>query len=103
VIQGIRTFRFTYDAGLPTSSVSRGTTEAAMERTIARTVAVPGGFSPDRTALRRLLLWAELWSERRALRRLDTALLHDIGVSPDEAEREATRRPWDVPSARREG
>lgn len=36
--------------------------------------------------------------ERRALERLDPALLDDIGVSAEEARREAARPIWDAPA-----
>jgi uncharacterized protein YjiS (DUF1127 family) len=35
--------------------------------------------------------------ERRGLARLDDHLLRDIGVTRQEADREATRPVWDVP------
>ena len=38
------------------------------------------------------------WRQRRALARLDDRMLADIGVSTDEAKREAARPIWDAPS-----
>lgn len=52
------------------------------------------------TLTRRLRLALDLWSERRALDRLDDHMLEDIGLERWQAEREAARHPWDVPSAR---
>ncbi|UOA26337.1 DUF1127 domain-containing protein [Pseudosulfitobacter sp. DSM 107133] len=39
-----------------------------------------------------------LWRSRRALAQLDQTALDDIGVSAEEAHREATRPIWDVPA-----
>ncbi|SLN23886.1 hypothetical protein ROA7450_00959 [Roseovarius albus] len=39
-----------------------------------------------------------LYRQRRALSKLDDASLNDIGVSRTEAQAEAKRAPWDVPS-----
>ncbi len=39
-----------------------------------------------------------LWRSRRALAQLDHAALEDIGVSAQEAHREASRPIWDVPA-----
>jgi uncharacterized protein YjiS (DUF1127 family) len=38
-----------------------------------------------------------LWRSRRALARLDHHLLQDIGVTADDARREAALTVWDVP------
>ncbi|GGL74720.1 DUF1127 domain-containing protein [Wenxinia marina] len=38
--------------------------------------------------------WAQLWSSRRALARLDPHLLRDIGLDLGEAEVEAARPFW---------
>ena len=40
----------------------------------------------------------DLWKTRRALARLDAHLLKDIGVSAEEARREADLTIWDVPN-----
>ncbi|WP_108662364.1 DUF1127 domain-containing protein [Acuticoccus kandeliae] len=45
-------------------------------------------------------LWLDIWSERRALDRLDDRLLEDIGVARAEAARESARAPWDAPIER---
>jgi len=39
-----------------------------------------------------------LWCSRRALARLTTAQLEDVGVSASEARQEAHRPVWDVPA-----
>jgi len=39
-----------------------------------------------------------VWRERRKLAKLDDATLQDLGISRHEAEIEAKRAPWDVPS-----
>lgn len=44
-----------------------------------------------------LSLLAGLWRQRRGLARLDERMLRDIGVSPQEAAREAARPLWDAP------
>ncbi|SFA85516.1 Uncharacterized conserved protein YjiS, DUF1127 family [Poseidonocella pacifica] len=46
-------------------------------------------------AIRRM---AGLARQREALTRLDEHLLRDVGISRDEAEREAARAPWDPPA-----
>lgn len=38
-----------------------------------------------------------LWRSRRALARLDSRALEDIGISGKAAQREARRGVWDVP------
>lgn len=47
-----------------------------------------------RPSLRSLLA---LWRSRRALARLDTRALDDIGLSVQDARLEAARPVWDVP------
>ncbi|WP_101068794.1 DUF1127 domain-containing protein [Roseovarius salinarum] len=42
---------------------------------------------------------AALFRQRQALRRLEDAALADLGLTRDEAEREARRAPWDVPDS----
>lgn len=72
-----------------------------MERALHHATARAGyAGSGSRDVLKRLRLWLDLWSERRALRRLDPHLLRDMGIGAEDAEREATRRPWDVPPGR---
>ena len=39
-----------------------------------------------------------VWLTRRALARLTSAQLRDVGVTQDEADREASRPVWDVPA-----
>lgn len=40
-----------------------------------------------------------LWRSRRALAQLDARALKDIGVSPEQANREAALTVWDVPAS----
>lgn len=40
-----------------------------------------------------------LWKSRRALAKLDERALNDIGISREEAQREAQLTIWDVPAA----
>jgi len=60
-----------------------------------------GSFS--RPARRRRNLFARLMGllalrrQRRQLKRLDAARLHDLGISREEACIEAARKLWDVP------
>lgn len=46
---------------------------------------------------RKLLAWAEIASQRRALARLDGRLLRDVGLDRKDAAREAARARWDAP------
>ncbi len=45
-----------------------------------------------------LLDLLSLWRQRRALSTLDDAALKDVGITRKEAEAEARRPFWDVPS-----
>lgn len=47
----------------------------------------------------RKTLWSylDLYRQRRALERLDSHLLRDIGISTTEAKAEANRPIWDAP------
>jgi uncharacterized protein YjiS (DUF1127 family) len=55
-------------------------------------------------AVRPLLPWAKLqfavaaYRQRQTLRRLDANALNDIGITRAQAEREASRKLWDVPA-----
>jgi len=49
-------------------------------------------------ALKALARWRALRHERLALAELDAHRLRDIGISPEEARREALRPFWDGPS-----
>ena len=40
----------------------------------------------------------DLWRTRRALARLDSHLLKDIGITPEQARHEAELTVWDVPA-----
>lgn len=48
--------------------------------------------------LRRVFAALSLHRQRRRLAQLDDHLLRDIGLTRAEAEAEAARAPWDVPS-----
>ncbi len=39
-----------------------------------------------------------IWTERRQLARMDTAQLRDLGLSRQDAEKEARRPAWDAPN-----
>ena len=45
----------------------------------------------------RLLTMLSVRRERRALNALDKSLLQDIGLTPEQARREAARSVWDLP------
>lgn len=57
---------------------------------------------------RRASLWSRLWQQielnkqRRGLSKLPPHILRDIGLSADEARKEANRPLWDVPSTWRD-
>lgn len=55
-----------------------------------------GAIRPARF-LRHIVRVVEVTRSRRALGRLDERLLRDIGLTPYEAEVEASRTPWDPP------
>lgn len=62
-----------------------------------RAIAVSGpiGHLPRLHPLRTLI---SLRRQRRTLAQLDDHLLHDIGITRDEARIEAARPVWDVPA-----
>ncbi|MEM9637049.1 MAG: DUF1127 domain-containing protein [Pseudomonadota bacterium] len=64
-------------------------------------MAVIDHFSTRSTASRRhgfgLRSYLALWRSRRALSRLDSRALEDIGITSEAAQREARRSLWDVP------
>jgi len=73
------------------------------------TIAVSPAASAARTGavrstrpslLRRVMLAFQVARERRALVEMDDRLLADIGVTPDQAGKEAGRLPWDLPPGR---
>jgi uncharacterized protein YjiS (DUF1127 family) len=43
------------------------------------------------------LTMVETWRQRRQLQQLEPRLLKDLGLSPDEVFREASRPFWDLP------
>lgn len=65
-----------------------------MDHSIAR--AQPRSLRPT-SILRRFAGYIALTRQRRHLRALDAHVLHDIGVTRDEAVTEANRPGWDVP------
>lgn len=50
-----------------------------------------------RSFARRLMAMLALRRQRHSLAEMDEHLLSDIGVTRDQARREAARAPWDVP------
>jgi uncharacterized protein YjiS (DUF1127 family) len=56
--------------------------------------------TPTRFVLDTVRAWLTVWSERRALERLDERMLRDIGLDEGEARMEAARPLWDVPQHR---
>ena len=54
-------------------------------------------ITKKRGFLARLLFWNRIWVERQSLKDLEPHLLKDIGLSEDEARREARRPSWDAP------
>ena len=54
-------------------------------------------FVPLRRGLQ-LSTLVSVWRERQALAALDEHGLRDVGLSRSEAETEAHRAPWDVPT-----
>jgi len=44
-----------------------------------------------------LMAYYAVWAQRRALATLDAARLRDMGISPEDAAREAARPFWDLP------
>jgi uncharacterized protein YjiS (DUF1127 family) len=64
----------------------------------------PGTFAPASVSRRparpslwqRLAVWSRVARERRRLAELDGHILKDIGLTPEEAYREASRPFWDM-------
>ncbi len=64
----------------------------------ANTRVVPfAAARPGRTPLTLLARLYDVWRSRRALERLDSRQLDDIGLSITEARHEAEKPLWDVP------
>ena len=55
-------------------------------------------FTLPRLIFRSLRHRLDVWRTRRALARLDAHLLRDIGISREDARREAQMAVWDVPA-----
>lgn len=51
--------------------------------------------APRPSLLQRILTWHRVATERRRLLELDERTLRDIGLTPDDAVREASRPFWD--------
>lgn len=69
--------------------------EPAMSRSIA---ARSARTTPRLRLLSRLLGLMSLHRQRRSLAHLDDHLLRDIGLTPEQAQMEATRPLWDAPA-----
>ncbi len=54
--------------------------------------------APRKGFLQLFLTLTEARRQRRRLAGLDDHLLRDIGLTREDADREATRKPWDVPA-----
>ncbi len=59
-----------------------------------------GVAAPKRSLAARLVMMLGIHRERRSLDQLDAALLEDIGITRDQARKEARRAAWDVPAHR---
>ncbi len=57
-----------------------------------------GNFSPLTRMIARVAYALQIRKERKALAELTNAQLEDIGVTPAQAQREAQKPVWDVPS-----
>ncbi len=55
--------------------------------------------APRISVLAKLMQARGLWRQRQQLKSLDKAILKDIGVTRDEALREAERSIWDAPAS----
>ena len=60
---------------------------------------LPGKSRTQRSLLTRIRTWSRVARERRRLLDLDPRMLADIGPSPEDAAREASRPFWDVDPA----
>ena len=58
----------------------------------------PHAASAPRRSRVSLATLFDVWRSRRALARLDTSALSDIGVDPSSAMHEAAKPIWDVPA-----
>jgi len=62
-----------------------------------RILSLSSQLGPRRTK-RSLLDYLDLYKQRRALAKLDTAQLHDVGLNQADVEAELRRPIWDAPS-----
>lgn len=67
----------------------------------------PGSLAPaprrgraEPSFWQRVVAWNRVARERRRLLELDSHILQDIGLTPEEAHREATRPFWDIDDRR---
>ena len=65
-------------------------------RTLTRSL--PAQRTGIKTIFANLLKFEALWRQRQKLSQLDDAALRDMGISRADAQREARRVAWDVPS-----
>lgn len=66
--------------------------------TFSHTAGVSGTPQRSTSFASKALLGFSALRQRRALRQLDDAALHDIGVTRSQANAEANRSFWDVPA-----
>ncbi len=94
--------RFPTPTAVSESSLQEPTVNnsAAIARTAAH-MTVPAARAPrtsDLSFFDRVEVALGIWRQRRSLARLDRTLLEDIGLSAEQADREAARPIWDVPA-----
>jgi uncharacterized protein YjiS (DUF1127 family) len=78
---------------------AKGKAMFASRHTADFTIGRVAGFSGLARLVTHLRLARIARAQRRALSRLDTAALRDIGVTPDEVRTEVLRHAWDVPQS----
>ena len=66
------------------------------------TKTISRSFAPQRSGIKSffqlVLRLDRSYRQRQKLARLDDAALRDMGLTREQALREATRKPWDVPN-----
>jgi uncharacterized protein YjiS (DUF1127 family) len=70
-----------------------------MEYLASRRSGLYGGSVRPQNLIGRVFTMLSLHYSRRSLERMDDALLRDIGITREEAYREARRPIWDVPAS----
>lgn len=63
------------------------------EFSAARVTDSPPGM---RAVVRWLRAMVKVYRQRNQLRELDARMLKDVGITPEQARAEASRRPWDL-------